>query len=157
MSTAVNYRRIRDIIQKPSQALEAMVKGLLKANRRKTFIVDMGTFGSVDTSKRICYGCAATCTLQEICKHRFTNIDIEDWEKRAFALGLNPHEVSEFEIVMDDARRGKLLRLFVFFGFDIPHDCYLRFEVDWFLNDMTWKNEISKVRKTIRLLKAAGY
>ena len=45
-------------------ALQAMVDGLKRQSKRKGFMVDMVTFGNV--SPETCYGCAATCTLQEM-------------------------------------------------------------------------------------------
>lgn len=136
-------------LTKPSEALEAMVKGLLKADKRKTFKIDMRTFGqSIDG---ICFGCAATCTLQEASKHNFKPDEILCEKERSEAIKANRLDLHNFECYMDDARRGHFYYLFAFF--DIPYS--FEFDHRFYLNN-NWKNKLPEVRKVIKEMKKIG-
>jgi hypothetical protein len=114
-------KKIKDIISKPSQAIRAMCEGLIDQNKRTDFIVNMDTFGSYIDG--ICYGCAATCAIQNITGRNLTaGEQIERVTNRSKVLRLDHEDLERFEFIIDDVRRGNfglgLIRLFEYFGFE---------------------------------------
>lgn len=148
------YRTIRTIISKPSQALEMMVKGLIRQGRRKTFVIDMGTFGEV-TDDGFCCGCAATCALQEVSGVRISRDYISTAFQRALACEFEYGEVSDFERAINFAREGSLRLLFIFFGVD--YKWYeSRDDGNYSLTTENWREQLPAVRKHIKELKEIG-
>lgn len=149
-------KKIKKIIKTPSEALQAMVDGLLKQNKRKTFQVDMGSFGNsfYDGNKNICCGCAATCTIQEVANKNLTAASIVCCEERADFLGFDKYDLEYFEGVIEDARCGMMNSLFDYFRLIKKAN---KDNIDTFpnfhLTSETWKKEIPKVRKYIKYLK----
>lgn len=141
---------LKTIKGKPSIALEFMVKGLLKHSKRKDFKIDMSTFGFYDSLKKKCYGCCATCAVQEVAGKKLKG---EEMSLRGMALNMNDYERGSFEMAIDQARRGDVKGLFYFcekgnkFNEDTMNN---RFS----LENKNWKKELPKVRKLIRELKA---
>lgn len=147
-------KSIKDVITKPSEALEAMVKGLIKQSKRKTFRIDFHTFGDSEYNtlgKKICFGCAATCTLQEIFKSNFPSNSIDNNYNRAKFLNIDIKELSEFERAIDCVRKATLYELFDFFNIaEYPdHLLYTNF----YLTSSSWKRQLPEVRKFIKRLK----
>ena len=138
---------------KPSTALQHMVNGLLKQSQRKKFEVSMGTYGMA--RKGICYGCAATCTIQNIANKNLSVEFIKDHKKRAKELKIEEHEILRFEYVMNRARLGELFPLFTFCNMRENH--HRDFDYRFSLRDYNWEDELPKVRKTISQLRKAGY
>jgi hypothetical protein len=155
------------IKSKPSIALKAMVAGLRKTIKRSTFVVDMGTFGSTRRvnrlddlqhhktkkiakaimSKEICFGCASTCTIQELTKKNFTKKTIRDRHTNFELL-----EQREFELAMDSARQGRLMCLFQFCG--VRESSW--FDDHFFLNNQNWVDQLGEVEKVITMLEKDG-
>ena len=148
-------RKIKDIISKPSEALEAMVAGLLKQSQRADFIINMSTFGSENThDKRKCFGCAATCTIQQLAGKDLTPANISSEIKRADALDFDYEDMESFEMAIESARHGGMWRLFKYFNMDCPEDLE---EAGFNLNTSDWDRQIDDVRKFIDVLKREGY
>ena len=55
------------------EAIDAMLIGL-ETIPNGSFKIDMTTFGNIDNN--VCYGCAATCALQQLYDVRFTSDNI---------------------------------------------------------------------------------
>jgi hypothetical protein len=126
-------------------AIEAMIKGLKKARKRKRFEVRMTTYGSADITRSICFGCAATVTLQEAAHRNFKPANIWDGCRRAAFLGLDRSELGSFESALNSFRLGRPGCLFAFFGEQTPPML-----VDWALTDEDWEEELPKVKTYLK-------
>lgn len=137
------------------KALEFMRDGLLKQSRRKKFKIFMGTFGQ--SVNDICYGCAATCTIQEIANKNFVNGEIVNTSSRAEYLHFDKYELSHFEDAIDSARAGFLSNIFSFLEKEDmyhSHKDKLRYTMDDFCMDGDdWKDEIPSLNKVIAYCK----
>jgi hypothetical protein len=151
---------IRETVQTPSRALEYMIKGLLKQSKRRDFKIRMSTFGYFDKNDKVCFGCAATCTVQAIAKKNLTAETIF-WQ--AETLKFKSKELVKFEIVMDCARQGQLEPLFSFFKMEYPEivSDYLEAEeengVDWYLGSSDWRKLLPNYKRLAAFLKEAGF
>lgn len=77
-------RKIKSIVSKPSEAVQAMIDGL---KNRRGLRINMGTYGqSEDEKSKICYGCAATCTVQQVAGKKIPASLIDFTHERARAL-----------------------------------------------------------------------
>lgn len=139
---------------KPSNALQAMYDGLLKQDRRIDFVVNFRFFGGV-LSDRVCFGCAATCTLQEISQVDLNPGNITLVEKRARAYGFEQTETIRFEMAMDCARHGNLYDLFGFCGLDCRESYCFMDGISMLAKN--WKRQMPRLKKLIAGLKQAGY
>jgi hypothetical protein len=139
---------IRELIKnKPSVALQAMVNGLQAQSNRDDFRIRMSTYGAYGGG--ICYGCAATCALQELAQVNFDFPAISSLKKRAAACSFSYEETDKFEAAIDNARLGELAGLFRFC--EIPYMGGFDF---WFcLEDYSWVEELGKVEKAIAEMK----
>ena len=143
---------IRTILRdKPSKALECMIEGLIKQSWRTDFVIDMRNYGCIKGG--ICFGCAATCTIQQIANKNFNSSVITSLRSRAKFLNFSPEELNEFEIAMDYARSGYLPCLFLFLGFACERDIWCN---RWFMTSGGWEQEIPKIRKAIQEMKEQG-
>lgn len=141
---------ITDRCPTPYDAMRAMVEGLRTIPDEKTFFVNMGTFGDVGShphfakydpetqqyNYKVCFGCAATCTLQQLFNIRFEPTDnLEYTDPRVKAITTKIHldvtvgdddydeiynAINEFESAMDLCRLVSFERLFNFYEVDIP-------------------------------------
>lgn len=145
-------RTFRQILKKPSAALEAMCDGLLRFSRLKGFVVDMSTFGRSEGS--VCFGCAATCAAQQASGCRFNTEDIWHFWTQSKTAGVDEYDMDDFEMAINSAREGSLGRLFDYFGVEAPSYRPWR---GFSMNNNNWRSQIPAVRKLIRELKAAGY
>lgn len=156
-------KKIKDLISKPSEALEVMVQGLLNQDKREDFKVNMGTFWDDNIPQFgdapkviICFGCAATCFLQEIAKVNLTYDPAypKSGIYRHTSMGLDPREADSFEDAIDMARGGELRDLFDLFG---VLDKWRRvFDNRFCLTTPTWKNDLPLVNSLIDDLKSEG-
>ena len=128
--------------------LNAMCDGLIHQSKRKNFKVDMDSFGGADGM--LCFGCAATCALQELHDVNFTvkNIDSLDTRARAVNMGITEDDLDTFEGVVDDARRGNLHWLYTYCGLDL-HEAPVH---GWYMINSNWRKEIPKVRRFVEKL-----
>ena len=130
-----------------------MVNGLLKQSRRKDFKITMRTYGESDGG--LCFGCAATCTIQNLSKSTFTANMIGDPLGRAGVAHISFIEFATFETAINRARTGDLRHLFDFCGIETKNTSLLYADFD--LQDNNWKKQLPQVKKTIFKLKKAGY
>ena len=133
---------------KPSDALEYMCDGLLKQDMREGFEINMATYG--DSDGQMCFGCAATSTIQQIAGQNLYANNILSRQ----LIGFDLSELNVFEKAIDRARVGYLTWLFKFCEVT-EVDC-LRWEFLWSMQDENWKACIPVVRKAIREMRAEG-
>lgn len=143
---------IKKIVKTPSAALQFMVDGLRKQSKREDFFVSMSTFGSSDGET--CFGCAATCAIQELTGTNLTVKEINGVEERAKALNFDLGELEHFECCINDAREGVLFNLFSFFGLLDKYES--NYDDRFFLGSVDWKNQLTAVEKLIKELKEKG-
>ena len=133
---------------KPSDALEYMCDGLLKQDKREDFEIAMYTFGRSDG--QMCFGCAATSTIQQIAGQDLTVSNIKDRQ----LIGFDLSELRAFEGVIDFVRNGSLRELFIFC--EVTEVDYWKWNHLWSMQDENWKSCIPEVRKVIREMRAEG-
>lgn len=114
MGNSVNNKKqtqtisiLEKIEGKVYKALEFMLAGIESARNRADFKIDMGTFGNsvrLTDNSRMCYGCAATCTIQQIANKEFKGKEIVWCVDRADYLGFNKNELDRFEEAIDSVR-----------------------------------------------------
>jgi len=148
-------RKITDIISKPSEALQAMVDGLLEQDQRSDFRIDMATFGNYDPERKICFGCAATCTAQKLAGINFTGKEIDNEREREYFLDIKMADYNDFENVIDSVRRGAVSDLFDYF--DIGTGLQYQFDAKFDLENDNWKEQIPEVLQVIEDLKKKGF
>ena len=139
---------------KPSNALQAMYDGLLKQDKRIGFVVNFRFFGGV-LSDKVCFGCAATCALQEISQVDLNPGNINLVGERAKAYGFENDETTRFEITMDYARNGNLYLLFGFCGLDCRKSYHFMDGIS--MLSKNWRKQMPRLKKLIADLKQAGY
>ena len=96
---------IKEQVPTISKAIRLMVTGLREIPN-ESFKVAMGTFGVWNESKGICFGCAATCTIQQIASKRFEGKEIDWTYSRAEYLSFDSKELDEFERMINEIRQG---------------------------------------------------
>lgn len=148
-------KKFKDIISMPSEALQAMVDGLLEMDARPDFQIDMANFSTIQDT--ICFGCAATCTTIKLCGKNLNHAQIVESWANTKPLGFD--DVQLFELIMDESRRGSLLPLFRYFDerlerTEVSKD--LRYANFHLLTD-NWRSQLPLVSEHIEKLRAAGY
>ena len=157
-------KQIKSIIElapKPSDALNAMVRGLLKASRRKTFNIDMSSFGEIRDG--ICFGCAATCTIQELSGVAFKPSSGRlERDTRADLIGYaNPladityYDLMNFEHAINSFRCGSPRDLIDYYKIPLP-DIEQITGHDLYMCDHNWEEQIPVVRTYIKHLEKMG-
>lgn len=121
-------KKVRDIIQRPSDAVMAMVEGIRKQRKRPDFCLDMDTFGMAIGG--ICYGCAATCAVQEIYNHDLNIHEIQSRLLKIRAFDADSIDLADFEKAIDSLRQGIYLPLFDYFDVD-KHDMLVLSKKPW--------------------------
>ena len=145
-------KSIKELIEnKPSKAVQAMLDGLLEQSKRSDFEIHMSSFGIADN--KICYGCAATCTVQKLAKKNLTIKNIDTTESRAAKLKFDFYELHEFELAIDDLREGDPTYLFSFCKVQAKYPI----DPDFTLNSDDWQEQIPQIETYIKKLQDAGY
>ena len=149
--------RLDEMMTKPSEALQYMVDGLIEQDASEGRAVDMGGFFKVRDG--VCFACAAVCCLQRLVDGAFDSPEEEDAKKRAEGLEVHYSELVEFEGAMDNARIGRMRRLFRFFNLEaeFERDVLWQYGIPFCLYQHSWKEELPKVVKIIEELKQKGY
>lgn len=118
---------IFDLAPTPSDAIQAMLTGLNKAEKQAGFTPNMNTWAAYDPQTKTCFGCAAFCTLAHLTHSGFIFDDTPTSEERAALFfpkdSDNPdtiHQFNRFETAIDLLRQGSLHSLFAFY--DIPSE-----------------------------------
>jgi hypothetical protein len=144
---------IRDKISLPSQALQAMVDGLHKVDKSKRYQVRMEYF--IEERGELCTVCAATCAvlnLYGIPRKRFESFSQLD-NTEEIGEFFEGSDIVGFEYALEDARRGDLLNLFIFFEKKV--DLELR-HGSWDLQTDNWREQLPEVEKAIKVLQQYG-
>ena len=96
-------------------AVEAMITGLKNQNDRADFTVFMGSYGEAScelaNGKKICFGCAATCAIQEYTGVNFDGNSIPNEYARARAIDADVDILRDFEIAIEWLRCGEPYKL----------------------------------------------
>ena len=143
---------------KVSTALQAMIDGLKFQSQRKDFRIDMSTFGDFsDLGNRgnpVCFGCAATCTVQQLSEVNFTDSQINSLEERSRQTIRDSDDLEGFEYAIDSARMGNLISIFNYMGDRDSHE----FSDDdrWFLSTDDWQEQLPLVQDFVDMLKLKG-
>lgn len=139
------------------KAVEAMLIGLQEQNKRKDFKIVMETFGrSFDNT---CFGCAATCAIQQLTGVNFNSYDIRHEWLRAYAVETDVSDLNDFEMSINDLREGMLHGLIIYFGkSEAIDDLHVRYEImhiqkslPRLLND--WSNNLQPYYNLLNFLK----
>ena len=151
-------KKITDIISKPSEAVDAMIAGLRRQSRRKNFEIKMATYGS--SVGKICFGCAATCTIQELAHKNLPPESMSLEMLRAEFLGFNTVDLSEFESVINNLRNGYVYHILSYFEVkqelidEVQHSSfYITLPV---LDTHNWKEKLPPYVKFSKYLKSLG-
>jgi hypothetical protein len=157
MATKKTIKTIRERLDgKMWKAVQAMIDGLIKQSKREDFKIDMGSFGDSEiedfTGKVICFGCAATCAVQEITKKNLTAKHMVETKRAAF-LKLVYDDMDYFEIGINELRNGgDLYHLKKYLG--IPKEVNLKLVKNLpFLTTDTWRENLPAYQKFADLLK----
>jgi hypothetical protein len=145
----------------PSEFLQAMVDGLRAANADPQQQISMSSYGTVGFGG-VCFGCAATWTLQELEQRLLTVDEIKALgflttvsTKRTFQVSEEQADrIVRFEFSMDSARSGRLGNLAYFC--DIPFGELSPWEDQWSLKTENWKEVIPTVERAIAEMQSAG-
>lgn len=149
MTTELQTKSMRDYVATPSAAVQAMIDGLLKMHKDPNFEIRMDTYGSHVGG--ICFGCAATCCIQEACGVRFTPQVIISIIARSDLVGV--HDMYEFELAINDFRKGYPASLFAFYGMKSrPEDDHRIY-----LETGDWLSEIPKIQTMVDDWEAMGW
>jgi hypothetical protein len=151
---------IKQWAPKVSDALQAMIDGLKSQSKRKTFKIQMITFGDYDPEDKICFGCAATCTIQQLAHKTFRDRAVESLPGRAGFLDLDKKELAAFESAIDYARKGAFYRLFEFYGHntgEVPGYLLEPDDKDYYLMTDDWGKVLPNQQAHQQKIKDAGY
>ena len=149
------FRDIKELCPTPYDAIFAMVKGLKKYSKRKRFLIDMTTFGrlSLMNNKKVCFGCAASCAIQEISKTSFkpNKLYSLDLHTRAQITNFDAKQLRDFEDALDIARMGQLDILFHFYNLDSFHR--IDYDNEFRLVNDNWESQLPAVIKIAKQIK----
>ncbi|MCK5608227.1 hypothetical protein KAR91_40475 [Candidatus Pacearchaeota archaeon] len=87
-------------------AVQAMIVGIERQNERKDFEIVMSSYGGKIEIDSVCYGCAATCAIQELFKKDFTDKRIKDRWNRSEFMDCDEGDLYYFESAIDFFRMG---------------------------------------------------
>jgi hypothetical protein len=141
-----------------SEALQAMVDGLLENAADPMFRIDMGTFGRKNL-EGLCFGCVATCTIAALNK-KLVSETVKGLKPGRFHVYdlIKPsalHErLSEFEDAMDSVRLGDVWVLLEFVG-ATTQDEYA-YDDRFCLTNDNWREELRRVELLIKELIEIG-
>ena len=112
------FKTIKDYLPTPIHALKAMQKGLTKYMEKEGFEIDMESYGSfaITDGKPICFGCAATCTIQEAVGKSFNDDNISSCLFRSYFLKIETSDLFLFEMAINAFREGSYDQIFEYYG-----------------------------------------
>lgn len=153
-------KKFKDLLPKPSDAVQAMVDGLLKQSKRKKFVINMGTFGDFADEHKVCFGCAATCTIQEATKINFTSgvkEHIRSLEGRATILNWDIEDLCLFENAIDSLRLLYIGSLFNYYNINYTlEELNIYHSLIVPLHTHAWKEGLHTYKILIKELKKNG-
>lgn len=147
-------KTIRARLKKPSAAVDAMIEGLLQQSKRTDFYVAMESFGGFNGNT--CFGCAATCTVQQIAgENLYAGQHPVLPKDRAKILGFKEMDLTIFEMAIDEFRRGNPGKLLAYFRVPFFQETKPVFTLLGFkLESRNWREQLDKVREYSEKLKA---
>ncbi len=140
---------------KASEIVQAMIDGL----KKEWVEVNMGSYGH--TERGICYGCAATNTICQITKHKFTPAEMNDFYNLKGKKNYINSFLSNFESSVNALRTGNI---------NYFNDCAQTIDIKPiplsllkkaklelpYLNTNSYKIKISKYQELADLLRKKG-
>lgn len=146
------------------RAVEAMIVGLETQSKRDDFRIAMSTFGKAykKYGKPVCFGCAATCAVQQLTG---VNIGVDNIEPKnhADAIGTLAEDTIDFEGAIDGLRTGYIDGLAEYFkvpSITINHSSLYRLSIQYdgrdylpILNSQDWEKNLHRYRVLLRYLK----
>jgi hypothetical protein len=144
---------IKEKIQnKPSVALQFMLDGLIGQSERSDFEVDMSFYG--DSLNGVCYGCAATCAIQELTGINYNSEQISYRATRCKALSVSKDELGVFECAINGARNGSIKFLFEFCNLNSSDYKPI---LKLLMTTSNYKDQLPLVKELIEDLKLHGF
>ena len=96
-------------------AVAAMIEGLKQQDQRSDFTIDMSSYGEAFSSEehgeKKCFGCAATCAIQQYFGVNFDIENISNCYVRSIAINVPKHMVASFENAIEYLRNGRVWQL----------------------------------------------
>lgn len=127
------------------RAVEAMIDGIQAQDQRSDFKIDMHTFGDVKSG--ICFGCAATCAVQQLAGVNLTATNIHD---RHETLNIDMNDMLAFEHAINVLRLGALGILFGYFKKERSLVGFRHLPV---LHTFNWREGLTHYRTLLTALK----
>lgn len=150
------FRELCD--NKPSRALQAMLDGLEAMENRSDFVIRMSTFGYALLN--VCYGCAATCAVQQLAGYVFTPDDYkrdgDTTYMQSQSIKADTLDLERFEFAINDFRLGSPNRLLNYFEVPLIAEVKTLMGDDFAMSSDNYRNHFPKVREIIEVLKRAG-
>lgn len=136
------------------RAVEAMIDGLKTQSERPDFVVDMDSFGRVNnhpiTREPVCFGCAATCTVQQLVGVNFdTNNVLQSCH--TVKVDVMHLDLVRFECVIEALRNGHLGPIFDYFKKDRQLVQHRNLPV---LRSYNWRENLQPYKELLHDLKA---
>ena len=154
--------RMKDFCKKPSEAIRAMLDGMQEIPNGD-FKLHMDTFGdysrySVEGGHKIvCFGCAATCTIQQATGKlfKFEPTAVYDVVTRSRYLHIDREDLGIFEHAIDDFRTGGVRKLGNYYGVSLPEPA--DFGLDWYMGTDDWQHEVEDVEDYLERIINLGF
>lgn len=144
------------------RAVEAMIVGLETQSKREDFIINMSLFGEYSEKRTVCFGCAATCAVQQLTGINLTASNIRQLGHPA-ALNTEYEDTIAFEGAIDNLRTGYIDELAEYFNLlsvDVRCSALHRLSVHYesidylpMLNSQDWEEKLHRYRVLLRYLK----
>ena len=148
-------KTFKDLLPETSDAVQAMYEGLLTQSKRKDFEIDMDSFGK--SNGKICFGCAATCAVQQATGINLTPASINTLKDRTTKLKIDYEDLHSFEHAIDMFRKGYSELLFYYYGFKNCKELGEKYKPNFYLFDDDWEEQMPLVKDYIERLRTAGY
>lgn len=156
-----------DYLPTPSSAIRAMCDGLVNQSKREDFGIEMSSYGGTSkvyqpetkTFKEMCFGCAATCTIQEIFQKNVTPRTAR-MDKHHLLDEVGKAEVERFEYMINDLRNGMLWTLLDYYEVVANFTGRQISAMELGLPDLgtyNWEKGLPAYRKLARKLEELGY
>jgi len=137
----------KEKLKLPSVAAQALVDGLKLYNSDPNFAVRIHSYGGVQSG--VCYGCLATCCIQQACQVRLSPDIIGTRLGRAKACKVLVEDLEIFEGAIEKFRTGECKPLLTYFRKGHRHN------KDWDGLVNIWDNfqDVSTVENLIKIWK----
>ena len=142
-------------------ATTAMINGLKAQNKREDFTINMGDYGAAfyteERGKITCFGCAATCAVQEYFGLNFNSVSISRHDLRADVVGADFNTFIKFERAVDGLRCGHTKYLSDFCALDKTDRQFVCRKVDQLpvLYNSSWEMALPYYRTALDEIMAA--